>query len=423
MRVCVIGAGVVGLAAAWRLQQEGHAVTVVDREGAGAGASGANGAQLSYAYVEPLAGPSIWAQLPSLLLSRESPLKLRPQWDVDQWRWGLSFLAACRGSVSRTGTARLLALAAQSREAFERWLAQEGPAVDFARSGKLVIYRSETAFAHAREQMALQMALGTRQSAVGPQECIAIEPALDAARGAIVGAIHTPGECVADCDKVCQALLQSLHRGGARIAFGAAAVDWVLHGQRAAALRMDNGEAIEADAFVVALGTGSPALARRLRLRLPVVPLKGYSITIGLDGAAAQAAPRVSVTDAARKLVFARLGDRLRVAGMAELVGHDRRVDAHRIASLAANTRDLFPGAAGTQDIQSGWAGLRPATPTGVPIVGAHPSGPANVLFDTGHGALGFTLAFGSAEQVTQQVRALSPAALRSPAAPAPCSA
>jgi len=423
MRVCVIGAGVVGLAAAWRLQQDGHAVTLVDREGAAAGASGANGAQLSYAYVEPLAGPSIWAQLPSLLLSRDSPLKLRPQWDLGQWLWGLSFLTACRGSVSREGTARLLQLAAQSRVAFEHWLQEESPAVDFTRSGKLVILRTASAFAHAREQLALQRSLGSQQSALDPQECIAVEPALAPARDGIAGAIHTPGECAADCDKVCQALLLSLRRNGADIDFGTPATGWVLHSGRAVALRMGDGRSIEADVFVVALGTGSPALARSLGLRLPVVPLKGYSITLPLQGAAADAAPRVSVTDAARKLVFARLGDRLRVAGMAELVGHDRSIDPRRIASLARNTGDLFPGTSPALASPQGWAGLRPATPTGLPIVGAHPRGPSNVLFDTGHGALGFTLAFGSAEQVTQQVRALSPAGLRSPAAPVPCSA
>jgi D-amino-acid dehydrogenase len=422
MRVCVIGAGIVGLAAAWRLHQEGHAVTLVDREGVGAGASGANGAQLSYAYVEPLAGPGIWTQLPSLLLSRDSPLKLRPQWDLGQWLWGLSFLAACRATASREGTARLLKLAEESREAFERWLQEESPEVDFARSGKLVVYRSEAAFAHAREQLALQRRLGSQQSALDPQECVAVEPALLPARHAIVGAIHTPGECVADCDKVCQALIQSLRRHGASVEFGTSATGWELRSGRAAALRMADGRAIEADVFVVAVGTGSPALARGLGFRLPVVPLKGYSITLPLQGAAAGAAPRVSVTDAARKLVFARLGDRLRVAGMAELVGHDTRIDPRRIASLVAHTRDLFPGTAGDSASTQAWAGLRPATPTGLPVVGAHPLGPPNVLFDTGHGALGFTLAFASAEQVTQQVRALSPAALRSPAAPATCS-
>lgn len=421
MRVCVLGAGIVGLAAAWQLQREGHEVAVIDRAGPGSGASGANGAQLSYAYVQPLADPAIWRQLPSLLLSRDSPLLLRPRWDPHQWRWGLSFLAACRGAASRRATAQLLALAAESRAAFERFLAEESPDCDFASAGKLVLYRDARSFAAARRQLALQQGLGVLQWDVAAEECFAFEPALRHGSGAIAGGIYTPGECVADCLKVCQALANAVARDGGQLLLGQEVRQLRLQGGRAVAAVTPDG-AVEADAFVVSLGTASFQLGCSLGVSLPVYPLKGYSITLAastLPGAA----PRLSVTDAARKLVFARIGERLRVAGMAELVGEDRSIPAQRIEALRRATREVFPLASDFASCEP-WSGLRPATPDGQPILGTHPRGPGNVLFNTGHGPLGFTLAFGSAQRLARQLRAPAGMPLtRSAAMPAPCSA
>ncbi len=418
MRVCVLGAGIAGLAAAYQLQRDGHEVTVVDRAEAGAGASGANGAQLSYAYVQPLADPAIWAQLPQLLLAGDSPLKLRPQWDLDQWRWGLRFLAACRAGVSRRTTVQLLALAAQSRAAFERLLAEQRLDCDFSASGKLVIHSNAGSFAAARRQLALQRSLGVEQQEVDPDECAQIEPALHHYRSRIAGGIYTPGECAADCYKVCQHLLRILAQGGTRLHLGTEVTGLVRRGDAVVGARTADA-VIEADAFVVALGSASSRLARGMGLYLPVYPLKGYSVTLPTQGHAG--APVVSVTDAARKVVFARLGDRLRVAGMAELVGNDLSIPAARIDSLLAATRDVFPDGADFSSCDA-WAGLRPATPTGLPVIGPHPRGPSNLLFNTGHGALGFTLAFGSAQRIAGMLPVL-PRFNRAAAAPAPCNA
>lgn len=421
MRVCVLGAGIVGLAAAWQLQREGHEVMVVDRAAPGSGASGGNGAQLSYAYVQPLADPAIWRQLPALLLARDSPLQLRPRWDLHQWRWGLSFLAACRGGASRAATAQLLALAAESRAGFERFLGDEAPDCDFAAGGKLVLYRDARSFAAARRQLALQQSLGVQQWDVAVEECFALEPALRHGSGPIAGGIYTPGECVADCLKVCEALARTITRDGGRLLLASEVRQLQMRGGRAVAALTADG-AVEADAFVVSLGTASYRIGRGLGVYLPVYPLKGYSITLPASPLP-DAAPRVSVTDAARKLVFARIGGRLRVAGMAELVGEDRGIPARRIDALRRATREVFPLAGDFASCEP-WSGLRPATPSGLPILGAHSRGPANVLFNTGHGALGFTLAFGSAQQLAMQLRAPGSKALtRSAAMPAPCSA
>ena len=397
MHVCVMGAGIVGLATAWQLERQGHAVTVIDRSQAGAGASGGNGAQLSYSYVQPLADPGIWRQLPKLVLSPGSPLKLRPQLDPLQWRWAIEFLAACNTGTSQRTTAALLALAAESRDGFEAMRTDVAPDCDFSTTGKLVLYSGMAGLAGAERQIALQRSMGSVQRLVSPEECVAIEPALTAYRAHIAGAVHTPSECAADCLKVCQELLRVLGARGVRFLLDTEVCGFDVRAGRMMALRTSAGD-VAADAFVMALGTASHRLGRQLGTYLPVYPLKGYSITVEVDDAAT-AAPRVSVTDSARKVVFARLGSRLRVAGMAELVGHDDRIPSDRIESLVAATRAVFPQASRFETLNP-WTGMRPATPTGQPIIGRRAGAPSNLLFNTGHGALGFTLAFGSARRI-----------------------
>ncbi|RYF40464.1 MAG: FAD-dependent oxidoreductase [Comamonadaceae bacterium] len=405
MHVCVLGAGIVGLATAYVLSEAGHEVTILDRASPGQGASGGNGAQLSYSYVQPLADPAIWKQLPKLLLSPTSPLKIRPQPDVHQWLWGLQFMAACNAGTSRDTTVQLLQLAAESRAAFDVMMAAQQLDCDYAASGKLVMYRDEASFAGARRQLALQKTLGSEQQALTPGECAAIEPALAFSATQMAGGIHTPSECAADCYKVCLGLARVLRERGVKVLADTAALKFVTKGGRAIAVQTAQGD-VAADAFVLALGADSPRLARTVGVHLPVYPLKGYSLTLDVrPQAAASAAPTVSVTDAARKVVFARIGDRLRVAGMAELVGYDMSIEPAQIESLKASTRALFPECSDFSDLRP-WAGMRPATPTGLPVIGRQAAAPSNLFFNTGHGALGFTLAFGSATRIAGMVRA-----------------
>ncbi len=403
MRVCVMGAGIVGLATAWALNRAGHEVTVIDRARPGSGASGGNGAQLSYAYVQPLADPGIWAQLPKLLLSPSSPLKITPKLDVHQWLWGLKFLAACNAHTSRNTTAALLQLAAESRLAFDTMRQQDNIACDFTSTGKLVLYPDAAGFAGAQKQMLLQRELGSVQEAVDADRCVALEPALAHRHSHIAGAIYTPGECAADCQKTCDALLAVLGAKGVKFLLDTPVTKLLLRGGQVAAVSTPQGD-IESDSYVMAMGSASALMARKLGVYLPVYPLKGYSITVDLDGQP-QTAPAISVTDTARKVVFARLGSRLRVAGMAELAGYDTGIADKQIASLQASTQQMFPGCSAFKDVHP-WAGLRPATPTGLPVIGRHPNGPGNLLFNTGHGALGFTLAFGSAQRIARMLEA-----------------
>jgi D-amino-acid dehydrogenase len=399
MHVCVLGAGIVGLATAYELSRQGFEVTVVDRATSGAGASGGNGAQLSYSYVQPLADASVWMQLPKLLLSPDSPLKIKPQWDMQQWRWGLAFLRACNARTSARSTASLLILAAQSRASLDRMLATENLDCDYSSTGKLVLYPNAQALAAAQRQMALQSALGSQQQAVTAQACCDLEPALAAYQQQIAGAIYTPSECAIDCLKLCRELERVLRNRGVRFTLGTSVHALEQRAGRVVAAHTSQGS-VEAHQFVLALGCDSVLLAHSVGISLPVYPIKGYSITLDVEQAG-HAAPRINVTDAARKVVFARIGQRLRVAGMAELVGYDRSVQSRSINSLQRSTQTVFPQLAACVGKQP-WAGLRPATPTGLPIVGVQAGGPSNLVINTGHGALGLTLAFGTAQRVVQ---------------------
>ena len=394
--VTVIGAGVIGLASAAALVRTSRSVTVLDagREAA-AGATRGNGCQLSYGYVAPLAQPGLVSELPKLLFSRGAPLSMRPQLDPAQWRWLWDFMAACRAPVAARSTVALLELGALSRAETERWIrGADAHALSFSESGKLVVYSSAASFEAGRRQMALQAPFGPAQMAISAEECIAIEPALASLSERIQGAIHTPSECVVDSLALCRDLERRLRACGVVFDYDTQVTGFTRRGSRITHLSTRTGTR-SVDQLVLANGTGSAALARKLGIRLPVYPLKGYSITAEITDDAR--APRVSVTDAANKVVYARIGQRLRVAGMLEIRGHGEAVDSARIAQLAAHTRAAF-GTALKLDSLSPWAGLRPATPSSLPIIGPAPLD--NVFLNVGHGGLGLTLAFGSARRL-----------------------
>ena len=390
--VCVIGAGIVGCASGYALERAGWRVTLVDAlPAAGQATSLANGAQLSYRFVEPLASPSTLRSLPQLLLAPDSPLAWRPQARWEHWRWLMQFVLACRASTVRSTTHALLGLSTLSRDTLALWqqeLPDSIPTTRYAQPGKLVVYRPGKAREPVLRQLALQHSLGARQRLIDADACVALDPALAARRADIGFGVWTEGEAVVDGAALAAALAQA---GGASHRFEAAVTDIESrHGQLRALLLGD--ERIEAEHFVLAAGNGSDALARRLGLALGIEPLKGYSVTLPLVDAAR--APTVSLTDTSRKTVFARLGNELRVAGFAELVGPDTRIDARRIADLCAQAEAWFPGACDLAAARP-WAGLRPATPRGLPLIGATPW--PNLWLNTGHGGLGLTLAAGSA--------------------------
>jgi D-amino-acid dehydrogenase len=405
MHICVIGAGVVGLTTAYFLQAEGHSVTVVDRgDGPAAGASRGNGAQLSYSYVAPLADASVPPKLPSLLLSRDSPLKLHPQLDPAQWAWGLSFLRAANTTAARATTAALLPLAELSREFIEPLIEGEGIDCHFTRGGKLVVYPDTAALAAARAQVDYQATLGSEQRLLSADECVQQEPALAPYVKRIAGGIGRRPHA-ADCGLFCDRLAQLLARRGVEFSFGRQAERFDLEGGAVRALVTSGQGAapLRADAFVLAAGVQAPRLAASAGLRLPIYPLKGYSITVRPIDAPL---PRASITDTRRKVVFAPVGDRVRVAGFVEIGGDADSIPPARIGALLDAAREVLGYHAVDGDLRP-WAGQRPATPSGRPILGR--CAVPNLFLNVGQGALGWTLAAGSARLVCDAIAARTP--------------
>lgn len=423
MHIVVVGAGIIGLTSAHALLEAGHHVTVIDSAGGPAsGTSQRNGAQMSYAFVAPLASPATLRALPSMLLDRQSPLRFRPGLSPAIWRWCLRFLLACNSRQALATTRGLLELAELSRQQFTQWRSRHDDAqIHFRRNGKLVLYRDASSWNSARRQLASQAAWGPPQQLCDASRCVDIEPALRADRMPIIGGVLTPDEEVADCELVCRQLLQDM-QGHERFEalWHTRALRWETARPRAAALMAEDAEGrglrLAADAFVVANGIGAPQLLRSLGITLSVAPLKGYSIELPASSLAQ--CPIHSITDSARKIVFAPLGDgpqrRLRVAGMAELVGHDLRIDAGRIEQLLDATDRCFGLRERPRDIHP-WAGLRPATPTGLPVIGAARAW-SNVFINAGHGALGQTLSFGAAARLCGLVLRTRDGAVPAPA-------
>ncbi|BDM21723.1 D-amino acid dehydrogenase [Pseudomonas sp. LRP2-20] len=393
-RVTVIGGGVVGLATAYALVREGLSVVLVEaRDQLASVTSFANGGQLSYRYVAPLADAGVPWQALGWLLRGDSPLRLRLRLDPAQWRWLLAFVMACRSSVNRRNAAQLLELALHSQATLKRWREDDG-LNDFAwrQNGKLVAFRSERAFAHGREHL---LDPG-HQRVLGASEVKALEPAL--ADAPFIGAVLTADEEVADCHRFCERLAERLRASGqCRFLLSSPVTRLITRDDQVVALQLGR-EQLDVERLVLCAGHRSAGLALP-KLRLPVYPLKGYSLTAPI--ATAHRAPELSITDYERKVVYARLDQQLRVAAMVDIVGYDEAVDARRLASMRRQALETLPQAADYAAAVE-WAGMRPATPTGVPIVGA--SAYRNLWLNLGHGALGFNLACGSAERLARML-------------------
>ena len=405
MRVCILGAGVVGLATAYQLAREGHQVTVLDAEaGPGLGTSFANGAQLSYSYVAPFAAPGVAWKVPGWLADPDGPMRLRPDFTWHQIRWLWRFWRACTATQAEATTAALLRLAALSRELTHDALTRERLDFAFSATGKLVVYPDAASLDGARAQVALQARMGSRQEVLDRAECIAREPALAAIAQRIAGGVWTESEEAGDCLLFCAELVRVLRASNFDVSFrfGTRVTQLLTAGGRVVGAATPHGVQ-EADTFVLALGMGARALAAPLGLDVPIYPLKGYSLTVPVTAAA----PRVSITDIAQKVVYAPLGARLRIAGMADLVGADLRFDNRRLDTLLRQARGSFPDASDWSELRP-WAGLRPATPTGLPMLGPAPGWP-NLHCNIGQGALGFTLAMGSAAVVADIIAGRAP--------------
>jgi len=409
MKVLVLGAGVVGTATAWYLAARGHEVTVLDRrEGPGLETSFANGGQISACHAEPWANPEAPGQILKWIWRDDAPLLFRLKMDPRQWTWGASFLLECLPSRTRRNIGDIVKLALYSRESLRELRAATAIEYDQLELGILHYYTDPRVFEGAVRAASVMRDYGLDRDVKTVDEAIAIEPALAPSRSRIVGATYTPTDESGDAHLFTARLAKLAEARGAVLAMGRTVERLRAEGGRVGAVVVrDAGgreETLVADAYVLSLGSYSPLLARDLGLALPVYPAKGYSATVPVTDAAR--APRVSLTDDEAKIVISRLGARLRIAGTAELSGYSTELNLVRCEALIRRAREIFPGVA-DYGRASFWAGLRPSTPSNVPLVGRtrYP----NLFLNTGHGTLGWTLACGSGRALADIISGRAP--------------
>jgi D-amino-acid dehydrogenase len=411
VKLLVLGAGVTGIATAWYLRKAGHEVTVIDRrEGPGLETSFANGGQISVSHAEPWANPRAPLQILRWLGREDAPLLFRLRADWAQWRWGFAFLRECTPARLRHNIRQLVALGNYSRAALQELRAETGLQYDQLTRGILHFYTDPAAWRAAQHAAQLMREAGCTLEAKSAGECVAIEPALTPLRGRIAGGTYSPDDESGDAHRFTTELAALCAARGVAFRYGATA-EALLPGSRGTIdgvrLRLAGSgpELLHADGCVVCLGVRSAGLLRPLGISLRIYPVKGYSVTLPI--ADPERAYTVSLTDDEHKLVYSRLGERLRIAGTAEFAGYDTTLTPARCDAILRRVAELFPGA-GDPGHATLWAGLRPATPSNLPYLGG--TRYANLWLNTGHGTLGWTQACGAAAALADRISGRAPA-------------
>jgi len=391
MKVLVLGSGVIGVTSAFYLARAGHDVTVVDRQPEPAlETSFANAGEVSPGYSAPWAAPGLPLKAIKWLFMRHRPLVIWPMLDPSMWIWGLRLLRNCTDARYEENKNRMLKLAQYSRECLEALRADTGIRYDERMQGTLQLFRTPMQVDGAGADMAILDRFGVRHELLDRAGCVLAEPALGKVQEKIAGGLRLPGDETGDCFKFTQNLARIAAQSGVVFRQGVNIRAVRAEGGRIVGVATDAGE-MAADAYVVALGSYSPLLLRSLRIRVPVYPVKGYSLTVPITDAAS--APESTVMDETYKVAVTRLGDRIRVGGTAELMGYSLKLRAARRDTLDHVVTDLFPGG-GDISRATFWTGLRPMTPDGPPVIG--PTRHSNLYLNTGHGTLGWTMAAGS---------------------------
>lgn len=409
MKVIVLGAGLLGVTSAYFLRQQGHEVTVVDRQAsAAAETSFANGGQISVSHAEPWANPGAPVKVLKWLGKEDAPLLFRLRADARQWRWGLQFLRECTPARTRHNIEQIVRLGTYSRDTLQQLRRDRDIVYDERTQGILHFYTSQQEFDAAEAPAAQMRELGCDRRVISADEAVKIEPALAHIRPQLAGATYTSEDESGDANRFARELVKRCEQDGVQFL-----MSHTVTALRAAGGEIDHVEAtdsegrfqrLRADAYVLAMGSLSPLLAKPLGIELPIYPAKGYSVTMPVKDASM--AHQVSLTDDEFKLVFSRLGDRLRIAGTAELNGYDRDLNRVRCEAIVRRVEELFPGAGDAERAQF-WTGLRPATPSNVPIIGRSKVG--KLFLNTGHGTLGWTHACGSGKSIARIVAGLAP--------------
>jgi len=404
--VLVLGAGVVGVASAWYLAEAGHEVSVVERQPRAAmETSFANGGQISAGHAEPWAKPSVLPKILRWIGREDAPLLFRARLDWAQWMWGLRFVRECLPGRFERNCRALAGLAQYSRDCLRELREKAGLHYDHLSRGILHFATDGYDFEVLARDAEAARALGIERQVKSAPECLALEPALRESEVPVTGGVYTPGDESGDARRFTEELARLAARRGVRFRYDSVIRSMQTSHDQVTGVLVDD-VTLQADAYVVALGSYSRLALGPLGVSIPVYPLKGYSITLTLGPEHAEAAPTVSLTDEAHKIVISRLGNRLRAAGTAELAGYDTAVSPVRCAAIARRVVSLFPALRSITSYES-WAGLRPATPGNVPIVGG--TRLSNLFLNTGHGTLGWTLACGSGRALADLVSGRRP--------------
>lgn len=403
MKVIVLGAGIVGVTSAYQLARAGHEVTVVDRQpGPALETSFANAGEVSFGYCSPWAAPGIPTKAMKWLFMEHAPLILRPKVDMAMLSWMAQMLRNCTSARYAINKSRMLRLADYSRVSLAAMREETGIAYDERMQGTLQLFRTQAQLDASAKDVKALAADGIPYEVLDRDGCIRVEPALTHVRDKIVGGLLTPKDETGDCFKFSNALAAKAEALGVRFHYGSIIRGLDVEGGRVRAVITAHGR-LEADAVVVALGSFSPLLVRPHGIRLPVYPVKGYSLTIPITDASR--APESTVMDETYKIAITRLGDRIRVGGMAEISGYTNDLGEPRRLTLQHSVTDLFPG--GDMSKASFWSGLRPMTPDGTPVIGA--TKVAGLFLNTGHGTLGWTMSSGSARVISDLVSGRKP--------------
>jgi len=391
MTTLVLGSGVIGTSIAYYLARAGEEVTVVDRQPAPAlETSFANAGEISPGYASPWAGPGVPVKAIKWLLMNHSPLIIKPMLEGAMWHWGLAMLRNCTEARYKVNKARMVRVAEYSRDCLKQLRADTGIAYDERTQGTLQLFRTRKQLDGVRKDTEILDQYGVPYQVLDRKAYLAYEPALAAVQHKFVGALRLPGDETGDCFVFTQKLAKMAEALGARFRFGVNVTGLASDGARVTRVDTDAGP-IAADRVVLALGSHSPKWLAPLGIRIPVYPVKGFSITVPITKF--DAAPESTIMDETHKVAVTRLGDRIRVGGMAQLSGYDLELVERRRGTLEFVLTDLFPEA-GDLSKATFWTGLRPMTPDGTPVMG--PTRLANLFLATGHGTLGWTMAAGT---------------------------
>ena len=404
MKVIVLGSGVIGVASAYQLALAGHEVTVVDRQPAAAlETSYGNAGEVSPGYSAPWAGPGVPIKAVKWLLMHHRPLVIRPTVDLALIRWGLAMLRNCTSARYEINKGRMVRLAEYSRDCLKALRAQTGIRYDERMQGTLQLFRTQAQLDGTAADIAILKRYGVGFELLDREGCIRHEPALANVRDKFVGGLRLPGDETGDCFKFTQNLAALAVRQGVQFRYGTRIQRLQLAGQQIAGVVTDAGT-LKADAYLVALGSYSPLLLKGVGIRIPVYPVKGYSITVPITDAGG--APESTVMDESHKVAVTRLGERIRVGGTAELAGYTLKLHDARRATPEHVVTDLFPRGGDVKRAEF-WCGLRPMTPDGTPVVGG--TRLPNLFLATGHGTLGWTMAAGTGRVMADVISGRTP--------------